>query len=120
MSDSPLRVALVGPCAAGKSSLRTALVAAGYEVRHVAQEHSYVPDMWQRISKPDVLIYLDVDLENIERRRPSYRGGASWLKEQKRRLSHAREHADLVVDTRTISAADVAAQVLNFLSTFGQ
>ena len=109
-------MALVGPCAAGKSTLRAALTAAGYEVRHVAQEHSYVPDMWQRISRPDVLIYLDVDLPTIEARRPSFGGGEPWLAVQKQRLAHARAHADLYIDTVTTSADAVAAQALAFLA----
>ncbi|MEI2607989.1 MAG: hypothetical protein V9G20_05095 [Candidatus Promineifilaceae bacterium] len=58
----PLRIALVGPCSSGKSTLGRILQAQGYEVRQPAQEHSYVPDMWQKLTKPDLLIYLDVDV----------------------------------------------------------
>ena len=62
-SEPALRLALVGPCASGKSTLATYLKAAGYIVRQPTQEHSFVPDMWQKMSKPDILIYLDVSYE---------------------------------------------------------
>ncbi|MBP9503378.1 MAG: hypothetical protein KBF17_14555, partial [Candidatus Promineofilum sp.] len=48
-----LRVAVVGPCASGKSTLVAALRAAGYDARHPAQEHSFVKDMWRRRVDPD-------------------------------------------------------------------
>ncbi len=57
-------IGVVGPCGAGKSSLVAGLKAEGFLVRHIAQEHSYVPDMWKRLSNPDILIYLDVSYEN--------------------------------------------------------
>ncbi len=42
----------------------------GYpNARPISQEHSYVPYMWQRITNPDVLIYLDVSFENAQKRR---------------------------------------------------
>src|SRR5215210_3558105 len=83
-----LDVIVVGPCAAGKSSLVARLKAEGVRARSVSQEHSYVPYMWQR-HNPDVLIYLDLRLETVRRRRRR-----SWtqqmLDEQHRRLAHAR------------------------------
>lgn len=112
---TPLIVAVVGPSAAGKSTLVAALREAGYAARHVAQEHSYVPDMWQRIHPPDVLIYLDVSYEATRARRH-----VSWGPERREeevvRLAHARRHADLVVDTDALSAAEVRERVLGFLS----
>ena len=112
----PLRVAVVGACASGKSTLVSALRAAGYEARHVAQEHSYVPDMWQKISQPDVLIYLDVDLSGITARRPRLNFKQKDLVEQNRRLAHARTHCSLYLDTNILSPAEVEAQTLAFLS----
>ncbi len=53
-------IGVVGPCAAGKTTLVSGLRQAGYEVRHIAQEHSYVADMWKRLTNPDILIYLHV------------------------------------------------------------
>ncbi len=119
MSLSPappsLRVAVVGPCASGKSTLVAALRAAGYEARHPAQEHSYVPDMWQRVVDPDVLIYLDISYEALLARRPHF-GEREYLEREKARLAHAWEHADLVVDTSELTAEEVRQRVLAALA----
>lgn len=113
----PLRVAVVGPCASGKSTLINALRAAGYEARHTAQEHSYVPEMWQLISKPDVLIYLDVDYETAKRRRPTLDGGTERLMLQQQRLAHARQHCHLYLDTSLMTEKQVQDETLSFLRT---
>ena len=109
-----LRIAVVGPCASGKSTLTAALRAAGYEARQPAQEHSYVPDMWRRLVDPDVLIYLDISYEALLERRPHF-GERAYLEREKARLAHARAHADLVVDTSALAAEAVAAQVMSLL-----
>jgi adenylate kinase family enzyme len=114
---SPLRVAVVGACASGKSTLVDALREAGYEARHVAQEHSYVPYMWQRLARPDVLIYLDVDYDAILDRRPGFNFKPGDLEEQSRRLAHAREHCDLYLDTGSLTTAEVQEKTLAFLKT---
>lgn len=128
MNDSPpapplpaqLRVAVVGPCASGKSTLVAALREAGYDARHPAQEHSYVKDMWQRLVDPDVLVYLDLSHEAYRERRPKDDAGPEYLAMQRERLSHAREHADLVVETSEMSAEAVRDVVLGALAdTFG-
>jgi adenylate kinase family enzyme len=117
-SHRPLRVALVGPCASGKSTLARALRAAGYEARQPAQEHSYVPAMWQKLTQPDILIYLDVDYEAIVARRPINAGSPQRLDEQHQRLHHARQHCDLYLDTSPLSVTQVRAQVFSFLAQF--
>src|SRR5688572_25288897 len=48
----PRLVLIVGVCSAGKSTLAANLKEKGYRVRTCAQEHSYVPHLWQ-LSKPD-------------------------------------------------------------------
>ncbi len=114
----PLRpkplVGVVGPCGSGKSTLIAGLEARGYACRHIAQEHSYVKDMWKRLSNPDVLIYLGASFPVSTARRD-----LNWLErdhaEQERRLSHAHQHADLVVDTDTLTPAQVLERVLAFL-----
>lgn len=111
----PLRVALVGPCSAGKSTLVPVLRAAGYEARHPAQEHSYVQDMWQRITKPDVLIYLDVSYAAARRRRPYIDGGPQRLADQHARLAHARAHCDFYLDTSDLSPQEVRDAIFHFL-----
>jgi pantothenate kinase len=111
----PMRVAVVGACAVGKSTLVAALRADGYEARHVAQEHSYVQSMWQRIGRPDVLVYLDANYETIKARRPTFHFSQGDLAEQKRRLAHARQHCDLYVDTNELTPAEVRQRCLAFL-----
>jgi shikimate kinase len=113
---SPWKVTLVGPCAAGKSTLAARLRAAGVAARSVSQEHSHVPYLWQ-MSNPHVLIYLDLGLTTIQRRlqRPWRQ---ELLDEQHRRLAHARAHAHLVLPTDDRTPDDLAAQVLQYLQTF--
>ena len=111
----PMLIAIVGPCASGKSTLRNALRAAGYEVKQPAQEHSYVPNMWQRLTKPDILIYLDLDFENLLRRRPKNHGGPKRLAEQHQRLTHAYANCDLYLDTSNLTPVEIQEKVLVFL-----
>jgi RNase adaptor protein for sRNA GlmZ degradation len=113
-------VAVVGPCSAGKSSLVQTLKEAGYEARHPAQEHSYVANMWQRMTRPDILIYLDVDYQNARLRRPFIDGGPQRLADQHHRLAHARAHCHFYLDTSHLSTAQVREQVLRFLGTYQQ
>ena len=113
------RLAVVGPCSAGKTTLVQALRAAGYETRHVAQEHSYVPDMWQRISRPDLLIFLDVDYAAALARRPTTTGSPARLAQQATRLAHARQHCHFYLDTSQLTPDEVRQQVLAFLQQQG-
>jgi len=116
--DTPLRIAVVGPCSAGKSTLMPALRDAGYDARHPAQEHSYAPTMWQRISNPDILIYLDLSYEDARARRPHIDGGPRRLEEQHRRLAHARKHCDYYLDTSGLSPKEVREAVFVFLDKY--
>jgi hypothetical protein len=102
----------------GKSVLVSALRQAGYDARHVAQEHSYVPAMWQRVSRPDALIYLDANYEAIMARRPSFSFSRADLAEQNRRLAHARQHCDMYLDTSNLTPAAVQQRCLTFLADF--
>ena len=116
MNTAPsLRIAIAGPCSAGKSTLVSALREAGYDARHVAQEHSYVPAMWQRVGRPDLLIYLDLSYATARARRPYIDGGPQRLAEQHRRLAHARKHCNLYVNTNALTPQQVQEQVLHFL-----
>lgn len=107
-------IGVIGPCSAGKSTLIQALGDHGYTVRHIAQEHSYVPDMWRKIVNPDVLIYLDVSYNVSMLRRPLDLDEKEFF-EQVSRLSHAREHADLYLHTDNLTTQEVLTQVLEFL-----
>jgi cytidylate kinase len=107
-------IGIVGPCAAGKSTLVRNLAEHGIEARHIAQEHSYVQDMWRRVSNPDVLIYLDVSFdESIKRRSQNW---TEWeYSEQVHRLHHAREHATIYIDTNQLSINDVFEKVVSLI-----
>jgi len=118
MKTTPTRVAIVGPCASGKSTLKPVLLERGYEVRMPVQEHSYVPSMWQKLSKPDVLIFLDVSVEETAVRRPKNPSPPAYYAEQQHRLAHAREHCDFYLDTSTLSPEQVREGVLTFLCKF--
>lgn len=112
-----LRVGIVGPCASGKSTLMRMLQAPpGVEFRHIAQEHSYVQSMWQRISQPDLLIFLDVSYP-VTMQRKNLNWTVEEYQEQQRRLANARAHADLLIDTDLLSPEQVADQVRAFLET---
>jgi thymidylate kinase len=89
-------------------------ISARYTARHIAQEHSYVKDMWRRITNPDILIFLDVSFEIACVRRKMDWNNEDYL-EQQRRVSHARENADFYIDTTLLSAESVLNQVLDFL-----
>jgi deoxyadenosine/deoxycytidine kinase len=113
-ASNPGLIGVVGPCGAGKSTLTQALDERGYATRHIAQEHSYVKDMWQRMTNPDTLIYLHVSYEVSQARR-KLNWNESEYDEQNRRLSHSREHADLVVDTDRLDPAELIVQVVDYL-----
>lgn len=108
-------IGIVGPCAAGKSTLISGLTRHGFNARHIAQEHSYVPDMWQRLTQPDILIYLDVAYPTTLIRRQT-NWNENEYQEQVRRLAHARQHADLAIDTTLLGIDEVLAAALDFLS----
>jgi thymidylate kinase len=111
-----MKIGVVGPCAAGKTTLIAALRTLGYRAHHIAQEHSYVADMWERISKPDVLIYLDVSYNISMLRRPM-----NWVEadftEQVHRLQHARQHASLYIDSDDLTPGEVLQKVIDFLNS---
>ncbi len=114
MQTNKTLVGLVGPCAAGKSLLKEKLEARGYRVSHIAQEHSFVPDMWKRHVNPDILIFLDVSYPRAQQRRKTTMSLAEYL-EQHTRLKHARQHADLYVNTDDLAPEEVLERVLGFL-----
>jgi chloramphenicol 3-O-phosphotransferase len=107
------KIVVVGPCAAGKSTLVTALRALGYDAHVSGQEHSEIATLWQH-SQPDVLIALDVDIAAVRARR----GGSwpEWLHDQQvRRLAAASQAADLAIDTTALSPQTVVAAAVAYL-----
>ena len=110
---SPL-IGVVGPCGSGKSTLVEGLTKNGFRCRHIAQEHSYVKQMWQIITKPDILIFLQSSYE-ISTSRRKLNWHRSDFDEQLARLDHAREHANLIIDTNGLNPAEVLNLALEFL-----
>ncbi|NOH03155.1 MAG: ATP-binding protein [Chloroflexi bacterium] len=118
MDNDPagILIGVVGPCGSGKSTLIQGLEKHGYRCRHIAQEHSYVKTMWRVVTNPDVLIFLQASFENSTARRDLNWTLADY-EEQHRRLAHAYEHADLVIDTDELDAAGVLARTLDYLKS---
>jgi len=108
-------VVVVGYCASGKSSVVAALRERGFEAEAVAQEHSEIDDLWNH-HHPDIVIFLDVDVEQIRIRRDNPHWPAWIYALQAERLVSARVRADLVVDTTVNDLEAVKRQVTGFLS----
>ncbi len=113
-----LRVAVVGHCASGKTTIVAALRNRGYDAYAVAQEHSGVSWLW-RHSAPDVLLYLDVPLATVRQRR-----GEEWPQAvydaQETRLAEARARAHLVLDTSKQGTTEAVARAVSFLESVRQ
>lgn len=111
MGNPQTQIAIVGPCASGKSTLAANLVEMGYQARQIAQEHSYVPNMWQVITKPEALVYLDASFETCTERKSLSWSQAAY-RNQIERLVHAREHCDIYVLTDDLTPEEVLQEVL--------
>ncbi len=111
-------IGVVGPCAAGKTTLITGLRARGYQAKHIAQEHSYVPTMLQNLTNPDILIYLSVSYpQSVLRRQLNWT--PTEYETQLARLDHARQHADLVIETDDLTPEQVLEIVLDYINSRG-
>lgn len=110
----PCRVAVVGPCASGKSTLTTALRERGYDAYAPAQEHSVISELWRHAS-PDIVIALSIDLATIRQRRGSH--WPAWLHElQMRRLTSAYAAAAATFDTSVLSPSELIARTTALLA----
>ena len=112
MLNNDLLIGVVGVCASGKSTLISGLTREGFRCRHIAQEHSYVSDMWRLLTKPDILIFLEVSYEKTLERKP-----LNWTYEeyeiQLQRLQHAFEQADIHINTNPLTPAELVTTALN-------
>jgi len=111
-------IGFVGPCSSGKSTLARHFRGVGYAVKEILQEHSAAPAMWQQITNPDILIYLDVSVEVAARRERLSAPSSWWAEEREVRLVHARAHCDLYIDTTDLSTDEVVARVTTYLQAF--
>ena len=108
-----MRIAIVGVCASGKTTLVSGLKAAGYDAYNVAQEHSCIHDFWNK-HQPDLLVMIDAGMPVIRKRRLVY-----WDEErlavQHRRLADAKAHAQFYLQTDSLSAREVLHTVIAFI-----
>jgi broad-specificity NMP kinase len=106
-----MRIAVVGPCSSGKSTIVGRLRERGVDAYAVSQEHSIIPRLWDH-QQPDALVYLHVDYATVQQRR-----GAAWPRwiydAQIERLRDAREHATITLDTGVLSPEETVQRVLD-------
>ncbi|MCR5559509.1 hypothetical protein [Schwartzia sp. (in: firmicutes)] len=111
-----MRIAIVGVCASGKTTLVKGLKDAGYDAYNVAQEHSGIHNFWNK-HHPDVLIMIDATLPAIKKRRLVF-----WDQErldvQHKRLSDAKAHANLFIQTDAYTADEVREQVIDYVEAW--
>jgi deoxyadenosine/deoxycytidine kinase len=114
VSSRKFVIGIVGPCGSGKTTLIKALKRYGLSLRHIAQEHSFVPNMWHRITNPDILIFLDASYPvTVHRRKLDW--NQNEYDEEKRRLAHACQYANFYLFTDLLTPEQVAQAVLDFL-----
>ena len=111
-----LKIAIVGVCASGKTTLVAGLKAAGYDAYNVAQEHSGIHDFWAK-RHPDILVMIDATMPAIHKRRVVY-WDESRLEVQHKRLADAKAHADLYIQTDKYNAQQVRDKVINFIQEY--
>lgn len=111
-----MRIAIVGVCASGKTTLVKGLKDAGYDAYNVAQEHSGIHNFWNK-HHPDILIMIDATLPAIKKRRLVF-----WDQErldvQHKRLSDAKAHANLFIQTDAYTADEVREQVIDYVEAW--
>lgn len=111
-----LRIAFVGPCGSGKSTVVHELRAMGIDARMPAQEHSGIASMWQKLLNPDMLFVLDAPNSILRERRPGIDLNDEYLAEQRRRMAHAYAHAHTTFDTSELTSDEIVAAVLELIS----
>lgn len=112
-----MRVAVLGTCASGKSTVVGELRRRGHDAYVVSQEHSIVRGLWHH-ANPDFVVLLEAEYGTICQRRG--REWPRWLYDlQRERLAEAKKHADVIVDTSKESVEQTIADILSAMSSIG-
>lgn len=108
-------IIVVGPCAAGKTTLVNGLRRLGIEARAIAQEHSAIPELFRQHAEPDALVvYLTAEYRVLHARRPLSLGRPQYVAERAR-LAEARAAADFVLHTDGIGIEPVLTRVFAWI-----
>ena len=103
-------IAIVGPCASGKSTLAANLQTLGFDARVSGQEHSEIAALWKRL-RADMVVALHIDIATLRARR-----GETWSQTlfdvQMKRLRDAYAAADIHIDTAEQSESEALAIVM--------
>jgi len=113
------RIVVVGPCAAGKTTLVGNLRPLGYNIKSCVQEHSLTPQLWKKFSKAEILVFLDAELRTIAQRQNRSDWTQRRLDGQRERLADARANCDLYLSTDGLTREQVADAVEAFLIEMG-
>ncbi|MHB9034641.1 MAG: hypothetical protein ACYC6L_16535 [Anaerolineae bacterium] len=111
------RITIVGVCGTGKSTLAANLTKHGYDAHECLQEHSFIQDMWRRISRPQILIVLQAEYKTVLARQYTDITHEIYADEY-RKLANARANARILVNTDKLNAAQVAAFVISSLAPY--
>lgn len=110
--NKQLKIAVVGNCASGKTTLVNGLKEKGFvNAYNVPQEHSVVQKFWSRYN-PDLLIFLQCSLDTAKKRRPRIGWGQERLEHQKMKLQDAYAHKDIFIDTDNLSVDEVLKKAI--------
>lgn len=107
-----VRVAVVGSCASGKTSVVARLREHGIDAWAVAQEHSAIQELWRHLG-PDLLVFLDTTIAAVRSRRDDDHWPEWIFNVQQERLASARAHADVLVSTDELTLDEVVATILS-------
>ncbi len=109
-----MRVAVLGTCASGKSTVVGELRRRGFDAYAVSQEHSIVRNLWDH-ANPDVVVLLETDYWTICQRRGQ--DWPRWLYDlQLERLVEVKNHADVIVSTSNASVEQTVATILSAIN----
>lgn len=119
MKTKDLLIAVVGNCAAGKTTLVGNLKERGYRAINVPQEHSDIRRLY-RYKEPDLLVLLSCTYATAKLRRPAFAWSEKQLEVQRRRLAAAREECNLYIVTDSLSEEEVVNAVVKLAETMAK